>query len=129
MILKNSFFSTETTVGVQWEDGGPYTHGMIVEPNGSHHRGFSYTIQVTKTDRLITHNTKCKHVTTISSEHYLWEQIKEVALNLEDIFMQAVPLEAARLPKLQELDNRTEATQYKVPGRGRQGQYIPYRTR
>ena len=34
---------------------------------------------------------------------------------LEDIFLQALPTEAAKPPKLSAQDNRTEATQYKVP--------------
>ena len=30
-------------VTVQWEDGGPWTHGVTVKPNSDDHRGCSYT--------------------------------------------------------------------------------------
>ena len=43
------------------------------------------------------------------------EQIRKTVEQLEDIFIQAVPVEAARPPKLQAQGNRTVATKYRVP--------------
>ena len=45
-----------STVAVQWEDGGPWTHGMIVGRGKHNHHNWSYNIQVTTVGRIITHN-------------------------------------------------------------------------
>ena len=39
------------------------------------------------------HNTKHILVTTISTEQYLWQQMRKVAGQLEDVFIQAVSAE------------------------------------
>ena len=75
-------------------------HRVIVEPNGSDHRWHSYTIWVTKTDRLIMCSTKHIQGMTILTEQHLWEQIKMAVGWLEGVFMQAIPAEVDRLPKL-----------------------------
>ena len=84
-------------------------HGVIVEPNSSNHRGCSCIIWVMKTDILITHYTTHRCGTTISSEHYLHEQIKKYMVWLEDIFLKPIPIEAVRSPKPWVLGNGTEA--------------------
>ena len=60
-----------------WEDQGPWTHGVIVEPINDDHRECSYAIQVTKTGRLITQNSKHICSTSITAEEYLCDQIKK----------------------------------------------------
>ena len=62
---------------------------VILEPNESDHRGHSYTIQVTKTKRLIMHNTKNIYPIMISTGQYLWQQIEKATIQFEDVFMQA----------------------------------------
>ena len=56
-----SVFLTGATVAVQREDGGLWPYKVIEYSNSSKHRGQSYTIQVTKTDRLITHKSHMQH--------------------------------------------------------------------
>ena len=52
-----------STVAVQWEDGGPWTHGTIVGKGDHNHHNRSYKIQVTTTGKLITctDNTSSQH--------------------------------------------------------------------
>ena len=45
-----------STVVVQHEDGGPWTHGKIVGKGYHNHHNRSYKIQITTTGRIITHN-------------------------------------------------------------------------
>ena len=71
---------------------GPWIHRVIVEPNGSDHRGSSYITWVTKTGRIITHNTKYIHGTPISAEEYLYEQIRKATGQLESV--QVLPTES-----------------------------------
>ena len=78
LIKYPSIFSAWSTVTIPVGRWGPWTHGIIVEPNGSDHRIHSYTIQVTKIGRRITYNVKPIWPTTISAEQYLWKQIKKV---------------------------------------------------
>ena len=42
-------FSIGSTVAVQQEDGGPWTHGTVVGRGDHIHNNRSYTIRVTKT--------------------------------------------------------------------------------
>ena len=78
--------------------------GFTVEPNGSDHMGCSYSISVTKTGRVITHNTKYMHATPISVEEYLQEQISKATGQLEG--MQAAPTKVDELPRQQMQDHR-----------------------
>ena len=71
--------------------------GIIVEPDRNDQREHSYTIQVTKTRRFITCNTKHTHVTPTSVEQYLSEKIRKAAIQVEGT--QAVPAEADGPPR------------------------------
>ena len=53
-----TIFITGATVAVQWEDGGLWTHGMIVGPHTNDHRGHLHTLQVMKTGRLIMQTSR-----------------------------------------------------------------------
>ena len=66
--------------------------GVIEEPNGSNHRGHSYTIYITRTGRISTQIVKHIHATPISAEQYLYKQIRKAACQLEGV--QEVPNEA-----------------------------------
>ena len=43
-----------STVVVQWEDGGSWTHGMTEGKDNHNHHDRSYYICITKTGRLVT---------------------------------------------------------------------------
>ena len=43
-----------STVVVQCEDGGPWTHGTIEGKGNHNHHDRSYKIHITKTGRLVT---------------------------------------------------------------------------
>ena len=92
-----SVFSTGSTVVGKWEDGGLWVHSIIVEPNGSDHRGSSYTIQITKMGRIITHDVKDICAMPISAEQYFPEQLRKTTGQSED--MKVIPTEADRQPK------------------------------
>ena len=47
-------FSIVSTVAVQREDGGPWTHGTIVGTDDHNHNNRSYTISVTRTGCIVT---------------------------------------------------------------------------
>ena len=70
-------FSPRPTEAVQWEDTGPWMHRGIDEANDSDNKEQLFMIWVTKTDRLITQNTKLICSTPITTEQYLDEQIKK----------------------------------------------------
>ena len=55
-----------STVAVQWEDGGPFTHGTIVG-KGNHNHTTGH-IQVTTTGRIITCNGQHIKPTPIIAE-------------------------------------------------------------
>ena len=77
VILKRSilFFSAGCRVAIQQEDGGPWTHEIIEEANGSNYREQLYIIQVMKTGKLITWNMKHICNNPVTTEQYLHEQI------------------------------------------------------
>ena len=60
------------------------------------------------------HNTKHIWRTTILVEQYLWEQIGKALQWLEDVFMEAVPAEADRQPKLWPCNCRAETAQDEI---------------
>ena len=71
-------------------------------------------IQLKKTARLITHNTK--HIqSTAMSEQYLHKQIKTSMGWLENILIETFPVESVRPPISCTADNRTKAMQCKDP--------------
>ena len=63
-----------STVAVQWEDRGPWTHGTIIGKGDHNHHNRSYKIQVTTTGRIITHNRKHIKPTPITAEDYICYQ-------------------------------------------------------
>ena len=71
MFQRSSYFIVAAIVSVQWEDGGLWTHGVIVKPNNDYHRVCPYTIQVMKTGRLIMWNSKHICSTSITADEYL----------------------------------------------------------
>ena len=95
---------------VQWEDGGPWRHGVIVEMNSINHRGHSYTVWVKKTRRLIMHNMKQIQFTK-STEQKLKEQIRKAEGQVKDVFIYTLPDGANGPPKLQAYDYNTEVKQ------------------
>ena len=55
-------------VVVQWEDGGPWTHGTIVGTGDHNHHDRAYTIQLTTNSRQITHNRQHIKPTSITAD-------------------------------------------------------------
>ena len=54
---KDTFsFPIGSTIVIQYKDGGPWTHGVAEEIDGTDHQVQSYIIQVMKTGRLIMHS-------------------------------------------------------------------------
>ena len=66
-----------STVAVQHEDGGPWTHGMTEGTGDHNHHGRSYHTCITKTGRLVTGNRQHIIPTQISAEQYLNEQLQK----------------------------------------------------
>ena len=87
-------------------------HGVKVVPNESDYRGHSYTIWVTKMDKIIIHNTKNIHTMPLNAEQYLCEQIRETTGQLECI--KAITTEADEPPRPQAWDYRAGITQAKT---------------
>ena len=85
---------------MQCEDGGPWMCGVIKEANRGDQNGRSYVFRVTKTGRLIILNTRHMHNTPINTEQYLQEQIKKGTGQLEDIFMETIPVDYGKLLKM-----------------------------
>ena len=77
-----------STVAVQQEDSGPWTHGAIVEKGDHHHHDWSYTLQVTTTGRRNTHNRQHIRPTSITADDYICYQATKHANR------QANPLDA-----------------------------------
>ena len=65
----------ESTVAVQWEEGGLWTHDIIEGKGDQNHHDKSYHIHITKTGRLVTQNRQHLKPTQISAEQYLWGQL------------------------------------------------------
>ena len=59
---------------MQHEDGGPWTHGIIKDSNGSDCRGTSSIIRETKNGRLLTWNMRHIFRTPVITEQYQHEQ-------------------------------------------------------
>ena len=67
-------FSIESTVPLQWDDGGLWTHGTVVGRGDHYQNNRSYTIIVTKTGCFITRNSKHFKTTPITVEQYLRDE-------------------------------------------------------
>ena len=65
------------TVAVQWEDRGPWAHGMIIGNGNHNHHNWSYNIQVTTMGRIITHNRQHIKPMSITAEEYIHYQAKK----------------------------------------------------
>ena len=65
----------ESTVVVQWEDRGPWTHGTIEDKDNHNHHDRCYKICITKTEKIITQNRWHIRPTPISLEQYLCNQL------------------------------------------------------
>ena len=95
---KNSLsFPIGSTVSIQYENGGPWMHRIIKQLDNNDHNGRFYIVRVTKTGRLIMHNTMPICNTPISTEQYVWEQTKKETGQLEDIFTETRPVECGRI--------------------------------
>ena len=79
-----------STIVVQCEDGGPWTHGTVEIKGDHNHNDRSYTIWVTRTGWLITSNSKHVKPTQITAKQYLWDQLAKhiVTDPLKDILKQ-----------------------------------------
>ena len=66
-----------STVVVQWEDGGPWTHGTIVGRGNHNHHNWSYDIQVTTMGRIITCNRQHIKLISITAEECICYQAKK----------------------------------------------------
>ena len=78
-------FLAGSTVAMQMEDDGLWTHGVIVEGNSEDHNEQTYKVRVTKTGRLITHNTRHLQKTPVATEQYLRQQTAKGNGHQEDI--------------------------------------------
>ena len=79
-----------STVTVQHENRGLWTHGMI-EGKGNHdHHNRSYIIHITKTVQLVIQNRQHIKPTQISAEQYLCQQLQKHTKTdpLENILIQ-----------------------------------------
>ena len=65
-------FPLGSTVVVQQEGGGLWTHGTMVGRGYHNHNNRSYIIYITKTGHVITRNSKHIKVIPIMAEQYLW---------------------------------------------------------
>ena len=63
-----------STIAVQWEDSGLWTHGTIVGKGDHRHHDWSYIIQVTTTGRRITCNRQHIRLTSITADEYICYQ-------------------------------------------------------
>ena len=72
---KYDSFSIRSTVAVQWEDGGQWTHGTVVGRGNHSHSSRSYMIRISKTGWVVTRNSKHIKPTLIATRQYLRDQI------------------------------------------------------
>ena len=63
-----------SAVVVQWEDGRPWIHGMVVDIGNHNHHGRSYTIQLTTNGRCIMQNRWHIRPTRETADAYLQHQ-------------------------------------------------------
>ena len=63
-----------STVVVQWEDRGPWTHGTIVGKGDHNYHDWSYNTQITTTGRKITCNRQHSRLASIRTDDYIHYQ-------------------------------------------------------
>ena len=86
-------FSMGSTVAVQQEDGGLWTHGTVVGRGDPSHKNRSYTIRVTKIGCIITRKSKYIKAKPITAEQYLRDQLTQHMEDpLDKILKQHEPL-------------------------------------
>ena len=78
--------------------------------------------------RIVTQNMKHTCSTPVTTEQYLWEQIKKGTGKLEDIFMQTVPVEQNRVPRSYTADPRAHVDDEKttMSDREKKRSYFPH---
>ena len=76
-------FSLGSTVVVQWEDGGPWTHGMVVE-RGDHNHSNRPCIKQIKSGWVVTRNNKHIKATPTTAKQYLRDQLSKNTTNTVD---------------------------------------------
>ena len=69
-----SYIPIGSAVVVQWEDGRPWTHGMVVDRGDHNHHGRSYTIQLTTYGRCITWNRWDIKPIAVTADAYIKHQ-------------------------------------------------------
>ena len=76
MMLHQSFTSIPigSTLAVQQEDDGPWTHGTTVGKGDCNHHNQLYTIQLTITGRRISCNRQHIKPTSITADNYIHYQ-------------------------------------------------------
>ena len=81
---------TGSTVVVQCEDGGPWTHGTVEGKCDNNHHESSYNINITKTGWLVSRDRKHIKPTQITADQYLQDQLQKHTSTdlLEDILKQ-----------------------------------------
>ena len=60
-----------SAVVVQWEDGGPWTHGTVVSTGDHNHHNQAYTIQLTTSGKQIICNRQHIKPTSVRADAYL----------------------------------------------------------
>ena len=99
-ICKDSLsFPVGSTIAVECDYGGSWTHGVIKQTNSSVHKGRLYIVRVAKTASLIPQNKSHIWSTSIATEQFLMEQIKKGLGWLGGIFMETMPVEHGGLFK------------------------------
>ena len=63
-----------STVAVQYEDGGPWIHGTVVDKGDHNHHDRSYVIQLTTNGRCILRNRWHVRLTTVTADKYIQHQ-------------------------------------------------------
>ena len=64
----------ESAVVVQWEEGGPWTHGTVVGTGDHNHHEKLYIIQLTSNGRCITCNRHHIKPMAVTADTYIWYQ-------------------------------------------------------
>ena len=77
-----------STVAVQWEDGGLWTHRMIIGKGNHNHHNWSYKIQIITTGRIIMCNRQHIKPASITAEEYMCYQARK------HTYIQTDPLDA-----------------------------------
>ena len=83
----STFIPAGSTVAVQMDNNGPWTHGMIIDGSNKDHWGWSYWVWVKKMGRVIRQNMKHIGHTPGTVEQYLRDQIAKTRAKMPAAFM------------------------------------------